>query len=844
MKLVGRFVCKACKMYCSIDRFEVAGRRFPFGGRCSLYENVWKRTTRSAGVPDLVALRTGLLFAPAGTAPPGAPRIGIPKALTTHSLFPLYATFFSGLGMEVVLSEVDPAGELKSNAGFCFPAQIAHGAVLDLAGRGVKLIFLPHVSRMPSPNPCRDCALCPITQACPYFVAKAFPNLRFLSPLLDFTNGYAPNQGLVEMAVTELGAPRELAGRAWMAAVRAQTDAERALGEMGRNALDQAVASGAPAVLLAGHSYSAFTPEASQSVGKKLASMGVAAIPADCLAPVGSGPMSWHFANQILNAAATVKRHPNLFLLCISNFSCTIDAFTQSILASEMGSKPYLILEIDAHTADGGIQTRLEAFLDIVRNWREAQAVLREPFTPCRLLPGGLILRSNGDTVAIDDPCVKIHFPSFSHYHSMAIAMTARWLGLHTGQIIPLDRRQLEHGLQFCSGRECLPLPICIGQLLQAHENRRPGDVVGFFMLRGGAPCVVDCYMGYFERFIAEQRLPNLFLMHPDADNDYCGFSQGVIERNLGPAIVAADILVEIEQVVRVVGAEGSLDALRSETEKFVAASGSIEQFQAGLPAFVSRLAELPRNRDPMTCPRVVVTGDFFTRFSPFFMEGVPELYTSRGIILKPVELSDLFLYGSYDGLAGGARAWGLKPGGIAAAKACTRLFQPDGRQYLDQWINYQSSRWAESNFRKLFQKTGLLVADLNDTGALYERAAEHVSPEIFGETIPTVGKGLGADVEGYDGIIVIGPFNCLPFRISEAILKPLCIERGMPILTYESDGYSVSPSFLRQVEVHIQQVLEHAVHGRDSRPTDLAAAFQSAVSRWARDLAQSLPGR
>ena len=63
---------------------------------------------------------------------------------------------------------------------------------------------------------------------------------------------------------------------------------------------------------------------------------------------------------------------------------------------------------------------------------------------------------------------------------------------------------------------------------------------------------------------------------------------------------------------------------------------------------------------------------------------------------------------------------------------------------------------------------------------------------------------------EGYDGIIVIGPFNCLPFRISEAILKPLSIQHGMPILTYESDGYAVSPSFLRQVDVHIQQVLDH----------------------------------
>jgi hypothetical protein len=32
-----------------------------------------------------------------------------------------------------------------------------------------------------------------------------------------------------------------------------------------------------------------------------------------------------------------------------------------------------------------------------------------------------------------------------------------------------------------------------------------------------------------------------------------------------------------------------------------------------------------------------------------------------------------------------------------------------------------------------------------------------------------------------------------------------------MPILAYESDGYPVTPSFLRQVDVHLQQVLEHA---------------------------------
>ena len=222
-------------------------------------------------------------------------------------------------------------------------------------------------------------------------------------------------------------------------------------------------------------------------------------------------------------------------------------------------------------------------------------------------------------------------------------------------------------------------------------------------------------------------------------------------------------------------------------------------------------MAALPRMQGASACPRVVITGDFFTRFSPFFMEGVVELYAERSIILKPVDLGDLLLYGAYHGVAETASTWGLKPGGLALARACMRIFQPDGKDYLRKWAGYQAERWYEQHYRGLFLRTGLLVAGPNDVSLLFQKAAEHVSPAIYGEAIPTIGKGLDADSEGYDGIIVIGPFNCLPHRISEAILKPLSLRRGMPVLTYESDGYAVSPSFLRQVDVHIQQVLEHA---------------------------------
>jgi predicted nucleotide-binding protein (sugar kinase/HSP70/actin superfamily) len=338
-------------------------------------------------------------------------------------------------------------------------------------------------------------------------------------------------------------------------------------------------------------------------------------------------------------------------------------------------------------------------------------------------------------------------------------------------------------------------------------------------MLRGGAPCVADAYMGYLERFVAEQRLPDLFLFVPEEKNDYCGFDRSTLAEHISPAIPLGDILVEIEQVLRVAGGGDSVAQFEEQWQRFAAAAPSLDQFHALLPGFVDQLAAIPRTRDPLTCPRVMVTGDFFTRFSPFFMEGVRDLYTQQGIILKPVDLSGLLRYAAYHSVAGSADRWGLKPGGRALAKACTRIFQPDGREYLHHWLTYHAERRYEAYYRRLFRKTGLLVAGPKDISSLFEKASEHVSPKIFGEVIPSVGDGLEAEREGYDGIFLIGPFNCLPFRISEAILKPLSVPQGMPILTYESDGYAVSPSFLRQVDVHIQQVLDHADRNRKPAP-------------------------
>ena len=93
--------------------------------------------------------------------------------------------------------------------------------------------------------------------------------------------------------------------------------------------------------------------------------------------------------------------------------------------------------------------------------------------------------------------------------------MSVGWLGLHAGAVTSLDRRQLSRDLQYTSGRECLPLPICIGQLLEIHERRGAGEIAGSICWRAERLVSSMRYMGYLERFYRRTALGRSFLADP-----------------------------------------------------------------------------------------------------------------------------------------------------------------------------------------------------------------------------------------------------------------------------------------------------------------------------------------
>ena len=104
------------------------------------------------------------------------------------------------------------------------------------------------------------------------------------------------------------------------------------------------------------------------SIVSKLEGMGAVPIPIDEVPfEEKSTEIKWDFAKEVLNCidyALDTKAFDGI--IQITNFNCGCDSVTVDIIRDKIKNHDvsYLNLIIDEHTAEAGIETRLEAFID------------------------------------------------------------------------------------------------------------------------------------------------------------------------------------------------------------------------------------------------------------------------------------------------------------------------------------------------------------------------------------------------------------------------------------------------------------------------------------------------
>jgi predicted nucleotide-binding protein (sugar kinase/HSP70/actin superfamily) len=593
-------------------------------------------------------------------------------------------------------------------------------------------------------------------------------------------------------------------------------------------------------VVLFGRPYNAFAGEANKGIPAKFASRGYRIIPFDML-PFeeqtldDAQTMYWSMGRMILKAARFVKNHQKLFGTFISNFSCGPDSFVVGYFREEMGRKPSLTLELDSHTADAGLETRIEAFLDIVNHYRELESRKQIPkevkdFVPARVgvFDGKpLIVTSDGRKLPLTHPDVRLVLPAMGRFAHQALVATFRKVGIRAHGLPPADEEVLKLGRGNSSCKECLPLQVTVGSILKYLRDDRPdGEVTAYFMPGASGPCRFGQYNVFSRRLVERFRIPNVAVLTLNAANGYMGLG----DRFTLPAwrsIIIGDVMYETWSTLMAGAAdrEHALEIFFSEWDAIVnVLDKPWKVIRNQVQSCAQTLSKIQLKAPYEELPKISLIGEIFVRNDPISLQNLVEKLSERGFVVRTSQTSEWIKYVD----------WLIKHR-IEGDK-------PD----IPFWIRYYVKRHYDRKIRRLFTPSGLFFDETLRVEDLIAAGEKFISPMLTGEAILTVGAAFHEILHPACGIVSIGPFGCMPTRVAESILteqfthgekldlllkrngagpsglEPLLHkkERKLPFLAIETDGNALPQiiearleAFMLQAQRLHEEMMAHQHH-------------------------------
>lgn len=832
------FTCKGgkekCDIRCEICRIAIENKVYPFGGACNRYDNLRHHVEVETGHHDLVALRQKMVFNDYAAAPDGlpqnAPTVGINRSFLTNSLYPLFSHFFKGIGYRSVLpDQVDPNGVDSRTAPFCFPFEIAHGYFQNLLEMEPDCIFLPHIHGLEVENGYYPSKVCPLVQGEPFVLSSTFEKMIAGTPVhKPFLQLHKGVDTLRKQFVTlgkEMGAERSVALKAFDTAWTAQKAMEIEMQKVGRLALAELESDpNRIGIVLFGRPYNAFAHEANKGIPHKFASRGFTVIPMDFLDVRKIAPqdhMYWSMGQIILKVAELVKSHPQLFGTYISNFSCGPDSFIVGFFRNILGKKPSLTLELDNHTADAGLETRIEAFLDIVDRYR-AMAPADEVPTSIRAAGYKLegktftIVTSSGETVPLNDPRVKLIFPSMNQWLVRCFAAAGRNAGIHAEALPEMCEEDLKTGRGNTLCKECLPMQLTTGALLRYLERRPKDEITVYFMPTSEGPCRFGQYQVFMKNMVRKKGIRNVTFLSLSSDENYAGLGTKFVELGWSSSIVA-DCFEAMHNLMMVNATDPDV-ALSRLNDEFSTILRAIEQngksgmFKA-LKKASANLSEIPMKIPIDRVPTILLVGEIYVRSEGLARRWLPEYLARQGIATYTAPVHEWVHYTNYE-----------------YAHQLNDL-QTTRQQRLSNKMAWMIMTKTEKDVKNILSRSGWLMQRMVNINQLMKAGRQFISQNLIGEAILTVGSPLAEVGTHFCGSIAIGPFGCMPNRLAESVLN-LNFDREhllrfrkdretarvtarvdtMPFLAIESDGSPFPQIIEARLETFVLQA--RRLHG------------------------------
>jgi predicted CoA-substrate-specific enzyme activase len=674
---------------------------------------------------------------------------------------------------------------LLGSGDFCYPVKVAMAAVnvlLRTCGEDpILLPFLIQEARDPSILP--RSLYCPLLTSVPSFFLHGPEGHRIFAPVFDLSEKPSRMARRIVEVFGLAGFKGISPGQATKAVKKGLerlVHYQQALASRGEALLGNLPAD-RPVIVLMGRPYNLYHKILNLGIPELVESLGYTVVPMD-IVPDGAvnadvmeqfPDLYWATGQKILRKALTIRNRRNMFPLMLSNFSCGPDSFILSYFEEISRSKPYLILELDEHGSATGYGTRIEAFCDMIEQYRASK-----PEPPARA-PGTVRYRLD----ELKDES-RIWIPQI---HPFIPQLWSAALNKHGLNAFPCGEEtscDCNLGRSYCRGSECLPAAVTIGKFINCiseHEDCFDGHDI-LVMPRAEGPCRFGQYATLQSRILERAGFSQAGIFSPTSENGY-SFLTPAMERDVWSALCLGDLLLKL-RCRTVPYHPDPARAMRLIDE----VCGDIcKNIRRGLPwketvrSLVRELdGQLDRSRPRK--PLVGVVGEIFVRLNTF----------SNGHLIDAIEEA-------------GGEAW-ISPMSewiyyvwdVVARKG--GLFNALLLSLKRAWMQRVDHR-IHSLFSPLLDGRGEPpVTSVLQHGRMF------MPPEFEGEAILTLGRARIFAEQGASLIVNCSPFGCMPGRITSYLFQMHPGLFRVPVVNLFFDGIGDVSS---QVAIYLESITQ-----------------------------------
>ncbi|MFC2017683.1 acyl-CoA dehydratase activase-related protein [Chloroflexota bacterium] len=692
-------------------------------------------------------------------------RIGIPQAMLYYQYLPMWKAFFEKLGAEIVVSppttkEMVSYGCSRIVGDVCLPVKVFCGHAHSLIDK-CDYLFIPSIHSVP-----------PKAYNCPKFIGLpdiVRANVPGCPPILDPDIDVAKSRHRIYKAIYKMAQPltrnplkvRNAYNRAIkehrMYRRKMQSEGltppqvigrllEESGGEERNTDFDYDIT-----VSLVGHPYLVHDRYVNHDLVHRLQKMGVkvvfsSAVSKDKLQKAVVDMVEkkyWGYEEEITGAGGYYLESDVDGIISVVAFGCGPDSMMMELLQRRAAklNKPFLPLVLDEHTADVGLVTRLEAFIDMVR--RQDKSLVKQTYV------NRINNEPQGGVSILGIPNMAHIAPAFRTSLAMVGATLIN---------PPVTRQTITLGARHSPEFACLPFKGILGTFIESLEM----GAESLFMVTSSNACRMGYYSKVHEQILRDLGYEFRFLRATEKDKGLIGILRAVkrfANTASWPTVIAAyrlgaaklkalDDLERKAHKCRAVEMErGKTNQLFREAMQAIDDAPDLSSLKQVVNKYFGKLDHMPKNLDYSPL-RVGIIGELYVVMDPYINMN---LESKLGML------------------------------GVEVRRTKTTFFS--------EWTNLGAY---------------LSVLD-KEKNKLQKHARPYLKRDVGGHGLESVGEKVRLGREGYDGIVHLAPFTCMPEAIAQNVM--LNTREDIPVLTLLCDEQMGEAGMITRLEAFVDLI-------------------------------------